>query len=115
MRKDTKARDFNRKVKVAIAERDSIDGWPCCVFCGLAAPAKTAWSNAHYIARSQGGLGIEKNGLTLCPTCHRNYDQTTARGEMRGYFRAYLMERYEDWSEEALVYRKNCSGDWGML
>ena len=39
MRKDTKARDFDRKAKEAISERDSIDEWPCCVWCGLAAPA----------------------------------------------------------------------------
>ena len=75
MRKDTKARDFDRNTKFAISERDSIDGWPCCVFCGAAAPSELAWSNAHYIARSQGGLGIEQNGLTLCPICHRKYDQ----------------------------------------
>ena len=106
MHKDTKARDFDRKTKMAISQRDSIDGWPCCVFCGLAAPSELAWSNAHYIARSQGGRGIEENGLTLCPICHKKYDQTTARTEMREYFRGYLKERYENWSEEALTYRK---------
>lgn len=106
MRKDTKARDFDRKAKMAIAERDSVDGWPCCVFCGLAAPAHIAWSNAHYIARSQGGLGIEENGLTLCPNCHRKYDQTTARKEMRSFFREYLMDRYPGWDEKKLIYRK---------
>lgn len=106
MRKDTKARDFSRKAKEQISERDSIDGWPCCVFCGLAAPALVAWSNAHFISRGQGGLGIPENGLTLCPECHRRYDQTTARQEMRPYFREYLQERYPDWNEEELYYRK---------
>lgn len=108
MRKDTKARDFDRRAKLAIMRRDSVDGWPCCVWCGAAAPSDESpvWSNAHYIARSQGGLGIEENGLTLCPICHRNYDQTTARKEMRDYFRGYLREQYEGWREEALVYRK---------
>lgn len=106
MRKDTKARDFDRKTKVAISNRDSIQGWPCCVYCGAASPTELVWSNAHYIARSQGGLGIEQNGLTLCPVCHRKYDQTTARMEMREFFREYLMNHYEDWSEEALTYRK---------
>ena len=106
MRKDTKARDFSRKAKEQISERDSINGWPCCVFCGLAAPAPLAWSNAHFISRGQGGLGVPENGLTLCPECHRRYDQTTARQEMRAFFREYLQEQYPDWSEEELYYRK---------
>ena len=106
MRKDTKARDFDRKAKEAIAERDSIEGWPCCLYCGLAAPAPLAWSNAHFISRGQGGLGIPENGLTLCPECHRRYDQTTARSEMREFFRKYLQEYYPGWYEEKLHYTK---------
>lgn len=106
MRADTRERAFDRKTKLSISIRDSVDGWPCCVFCGAPAPMQTAWSNAHYIGRAQGGLGIEENGLTLCPGCHRRYDQTTARQEMRGFFRAYLEERYPGWSEERLVQRK---------
>ena len=109
MRKDTKARDFSRKAKEQIAERDSIEGWPCCVRCGAAAPAPLAFSNAHFIARSQGGLDIPENGLTLCPGCHSAYDQTTKRKAMRGYFREYLQKHYENWSEEALIYRKGDS------
>lgn len=110
MRKDTKARDFDRKTKLAIMHRDSIDGWPCCVFCGATAPSRSpVWSNAHYIPRSQLGLGVEQNGLTLCPACHMNYDQTTVREEMRGYFREYLSECYPGWNEEALYYRKEQS------
>ena len=106
MRKDTKARDFDRKAKEAISQRDSINGWPCCVYCGSAAPAPLAWSNAHFIARSQGGLGIPENGLTLCPTCHRLYDQSLARKRMREFFREYLKSHYKNWSEDALIYRK---------
>lgn len=106
MHKDTKARDFDRNTKYAISKRDSIGGWPCCVYCGAAAPSELAYSNAHYIARSQGGLGIEQNGLTLCPICHKRYDQTNERFKMREFFREYLRVRYENWSEDALVYRK---------
>lgn len=108
MRRDTKARDFSPEAKNAIALRDSIDGWPCCVFCGRPSPGQTAWSNAHYISRAQGGLGTPKNGLTLCPRCHANYDQTTARPEMRAYFRGYLSDCYPDWNEEKLIIRKEC-------
>ena len=106
MRKDTKARDFDRKAKEAISDRDSIDGWPCCVWCGLAAPTPLVWSNAHFISRAQGGLGIPENGLTLCPQCHMRYDQSTNRNQMREYFRAYLESRYSDWNEDELIYRK---------
>lgn len=106
MRKDTKARDFDRKAKVAISERDSIDGWPCCVNCGAAAPAPLAWSNAHFIGRSQSGLGTPENGLTLCPECHRRYDQTTARPKMREFFREYLKSKHDGWDESNLYYKK---------
>jgi len=49
---------------------------------------------------------IAQNGLTLCPRCHSRYDQTTARMEMRAYFREYLMGIYPGWSENDLIYRK---------
>ena len=108
MRKDTKARDFNRAAKQKIAERDSINGWPCCINCGLPAPveALTAFSNAHFISRAQGGLGTPENGLTLCPSCHRRYDQSTERFAMREYFREYLKSKYPGWDESKLYYKK---------
>ena len=108
MRKDTKARDFSRRAKLEIAIRDRIEGWPCCVYCGAPAPVEMAWSNAHYISRAQGGLGIPENGLTLCPRCHRRYDQSTDREEMREFFREYLKKKYIGWDEEKLIYRKDC-------
>ena len=106
MRKHTKARDLDRKAKQAISERDSYDGWPCCVRCGAAAPGPLAWSNAHFISRAQGGLGIPENGLTLCPRCHREYDQTTQRETLREFFREYLKQKYPNWEETKLYYRK---------
>lgn len=108
MHSDTKARDFSPAEKRAIMDRDRIDGWPCCVYCGAAAPSseKPVWSNAHYISRAQGGLGIRENGLTLCPGCHGKYDQTTARKGMREFFREYLESAYPGWCEEDLIYHK---------
>lgn len=106
MHKDTKARAFDRKTKEIIAERDSIKGWPCCVRCGAAAPMPLAWSNAHFISRAQGGLGVVENGLTLCPRCHREYDQTTRREDLREFFREYLKSKHPGWDESELYYRK---------
>ena len=51
-------------------------------------------------------MGVEENGLTLCPECHRLYDQSLARKRMRKFFQEYLQSKYENWSEDALIYRK---------
>lgn len=94
--KRTKALEIPLKVKEKVLERDG-----CCVYCG-----RQGQPNAHYIARSQGGLGIEENILTLCFDCHRKYDQSTERQKMRAYFAEYLKSKYPDWNEEKLVYKK---------
>ena len=104
----TDALGITRGVKMDVAERDSVDGWPCCILCGRPAPtgAELAFSCAHYIARSQGGLGIEENILTLCPKCHQQYDSTPLRSQYRPILARYLREHYTDWSEDKLVYKK---------
>lgn len=108
MNKRTKALGISIAVKEAVAERDSYDGHPCCILCGLPAPVnnRLAFSNAHYINRAQGGLGREDNILTLCPVCHRRYDQSTDRANLRLFFKRYLKDNYPEWSEENLVYKK---------
>lgn len=61
----SKACDISQKVREEVFERD--DG--SCVICGyLGIP------NAHYIPRSAGGLGIKENVVTMCETCHHEYD-----------------------------------------
>lgn len=108
MKKRTKALEIPMKVKNAVAERDSFSGWTCCIFCGTPAPTENplAFSNAHYISRGQGGLGIEKNILTLCTSCHSRYDNSADREDMRKYFEKYLSKKYPDWTEEELIYKK---------
>jgi 5-methylcytosine-specific restriction endonuclease McrA len=97
MKKRTKALQIPADVKRRVWERDRY-----CVYCGSpnAAPV------AHYIARSQGGLGIEENILTLCQNCHRRYDQSGDRQKMRAFFREYLSSKYPEWNEENLHYRR---------
>lgn len=62
MRKDTKARDFTRGEKMAIAERDSIDGWTCCVFCGAPAPALWHGATPTTYPGHREGLALPRTG-----------------------------------------------------
>lgn len=107
MRDRTKALSIPIQVKRTVAERDSVEGWPCCILCGRPAPtnAPYAFSCAHYISRAQGGLGIAENTLTLCPRCHREYDGTE-RKVLRPVLARYLREHHKDWNEEKLTYRR---------
>jgi len=107
MKDRTIALSIPMEVKKAVAERDSVDGWPCCILCGRPAPTSNplAFSNAHYISRAQGGLGIPENTLTLCPRCHREYD-STERSAYRPILARHLRENYDGWDECKLVYRK---------
>lgn len=95
--KRTRALSISPAVREAVTERDG----GMCIWCGR--PGDPV---AHYISRAQGGLGIEQNILTLCPECHRRYDQSHRRGEMRAVFRQYLMEHYPGWDENELIYRR---------
>lgn len=108
MNKRTKALAIPMAVKNAVAERDSFDGYPCCLLCGTPAPVSKpyAFSCCHYISRSQGGLGIEENIVTLCPSCHTRYDQSTDREQIRAFLKRHLQEHYPNWTEENLVYTK---------
>ena len=104
----TKALGITIRVKEEVADRDIFDGWTCCILCGTPAPPynRLAFSNAHYISRAQGGLGIEENILTLCPECHYRYDQTTDRAMLKPFLGRYLKNIYPDWDESKLVYQK---------
>ena len=60
--KRTKCLEIPMKVKRIVAERDSVDGHPCCIWCGKPAPTTNplAYSNAHYIPRSRGDLALKE-------------------------------------------------------
>lgn len=107
--KQTKAHEIPMAVKKAVARRDGIDGHPCCIYCGKPAPTDypLAFCNAHVIKRSQGGMGVVTNIVTLCSSCHHRFDDSTDREEMMHYISSYLKRFYKNWSEEAQVYRKD--------
>ncbi len=108
MKKRKKMLDIPVKVKKAVAERDCVDGHPCCIWCGKPAPTSNplAFSNAHYISRAQGGMGVEENILTLDWKCHLKYDQSEHREVMGRFFRDYLKNKYPGWDENKLIYKK---------
>lgn len=99
--KRTKALDITKKTKLAVWERDNHR----CIFCGKLVPWNNA--NSHFIKRSQGGLGIERNILTNCEECHHKFDDTPEREVLWEHAERYLMSKYRDFDINKLTYKKN--------
>lgn len=97
MNKRTKALNIPPKVKKAVFERDG----GLCIICHR--PGDPV---CHFVPRSHGGLGIEENIVTLCPSCHRTYDQTTQRPILRPEIMEYLRKKYPNWDDVNLTYVK---------
>jgi 5-methylcytosine-specific restriction endonuclease McrA len=98
MSKRSKACDINQKVKKKVWERDNHR----CIICG----SPYAMPNAHFIPRSQGGLGIEENIVTLCLRCHNDYDNGNSRVSIGYRIEWYLNSCYQNWNKENLIYKK---------
>lgn len=94
----SRACDIPKSVKDKVWARDGEK----CIVCGN----PYAMPSCHYRSRSQGGMGIEKNIITLCQRCHYNYDQTTQRPMYKEYIKKYLQSKYENWSEDDIIYKK---------
>jgi 5-methylcytosine-specific restriction endonuclease McrA len=97
MHKRTKATSIPKKVKEKVWERDG----RLCVICGRPG---NPW--CHFIPRSQGGLGIEENVVTLCNECHAAMDNSTQSKALRMMAEEYLKSKYPSWNKEKLVYTK---------
>ena len=97
MHKRTKATAITPKVRRAVEERDD----HCCIFCG-----RLGRGEGHFIKRSQGGLGIEENLVTVCRECHYQMDDGLAREFYIEKAESYLKGIYPGWDKEALVYKK---------
>ena len=95
--KETKATSIPMDVKRKVNARDR----GRCIICG-----DPGLPNAHYIRRSQGGLGIEENIVTLCPKCHHDYDNGFHRREIGDYISEYLDKWYPDFPDEKRKYNK---------
>ena len=96
--KRAKACDIPKSVKDRVWERDG----QRCIICGN----HEAMPNSHFIRRSQGGLGIEENIVTMCMRCHQMYDQGVDRRAIEAFTENYLKNLYPNWSRDKLIYKK---------
>ncbi|RDU22866.1 hypothetical protein [Anaerosacchariphilus polymeriproducens] len=110
MNRRTKALQFSKATMNKIADRDE-----CCIFCKIGyrmdkidSFQQQILSIAHYINKSQGGLGIEENGVLICQYHHHNLDNgcESLRSEMLGIIEEYLKGFYPGWKLENLKYKK---------
>lgn len=103
MKKSKRARalDISPRVRAVVYARDG----ERCIFCG--AHVSKACASAHYIPRSKGGLGVERNILTLCLACHYTFDNCTSRAEknsLNSRAEAHLKKHYPDWDISQVLY-----------
>ena len=99
MRRETRFTSVQPATWKRVYERDN----KRCVLCGTAGTLQAA----HFVPRSHGGLGREMNLVMLCADCHRRFDQSAEREEIRGELREYLQGLYPDWNEADLKNRKD--------
>ena len=94
----SKACDIPQSVRDIVEARDK----GICVICKV----NKGEPNMHYIARSQLGLGIEQNIVCGCLKCHTEYDNGKYREHHGEVIKRYLQNKYENWNEEDLIYKK---------
>lgn len=108
--KRSKACEFSRETRERIAERDG-----GCVFCQiyfkLPPHPMRATDIMHIIPRSQGGLGIEQNGVLGCRWHHEMMDNgyKGERPSMIAYLKEYMKRNYPDWDESKVTYKKGAT------
>ena len=95
--KQTKATAIDRKTKETVYERDK----GLCIICH-----RPGLPEAHYIRRSQGGLGIPENIVTLCRECHREFDEGRKHNEYKEKIKNYLERFYPDFDDYNRIYHK---------
>lgn len=101
MSKRSNACDITPKVKSIVWNRDNRQ----CIYCYKY--VSMTYANAHYIKRSQGGLGIPENIVTLCPECHNEEDFGKNTKLYENYIKEYLKSIYgANWNEKKLIYKK---------
>lgn len=113
MNRRTKALQFDTKTKKKILERDN-----GCIFCQIGFHMKATddfqykiLDIMHIVNKSQGGLGIEENGVTGCRYHHGLLDNGSKglREEMLRYIEEYMKGIYPGWNREINIFKKGCN------
>ena len=101
------ATDITPQVKQEVFLRDN----GRCVYCGA---MQNVAPNAHIVPRSQGGMGVATNIVTLCTNfgnkCHYYYDFGTKEQmeKIDAKIVAYMKQMYgDDWCKEDQIYKKH--------
>lgn len=97
--KRTKLTSITKKVKEIVWKRDK----GRCIFCG----STNANPEAHAIlSGAYGGLGVEKNIVTVCRPCHMKMDNSIEQKQYKTFARKYLEAIYGAIKEEEVKYTK---------
>lgn len=108
MHRQTKATSIPQGTKVEVNRRDG----GRCIICG--APGGP---HCHIVRRSQGGMGVTQNIVTLCGECHYALDEglflgrlkplgLNSRQDVEDYVIDYIKGFYPDWTRESVTYHK---------
>lgn len=95
--KRTKATAIPGRVKWEVWERDG----HCCIICGQ--PGDPV---CHVVNRSQAGLGIKENIVTLCTYHHMEMDNGKNGKALRERAIEYLKSHYPGWERDKVIYHK---------
>lgn len=110
MKKRTRLLQFDKATTQKIIIRDQY-----CVFCklGFHMENKDVFQYQikdimHVVNKSQGGLGIEENGVLGCRYHHSLLDNGNKglRNEMIHILGGYLKNLYPGWDKSNLIYKK---------
>lgn len=80
-------------IRQEVLTRDSIDGCPCCIWCGQPSPEGKGLHLHHVKFRSQLGRDEANNLVTLCFKCHMKLHDGDK--EIAEYVKGYLKENEE--------------------
>lgn len=98
--KRVKATEIQDGVKEIVWNRDARK----CIFCNT--PVSMFYANAHFIPRSQGGLGIVENIFTACNHCHAEQDNGLNTEYYEKRAEEHLKSKHENWNKSDLIYKK---------